>query len=158
MPNHFHLVIRVREEAEGGRAEDALIRKPVRSPRPDRFGSGASPTLSRRFANLFASYAKAVNKAWERSGALFERPFRRIRVDDARYLATLIRYVHRNPVHHGFVADLADWPHSSYHVLLDQCPTRLDRPAVLDHFGGSDAFRSVQAEPIRWMEPDLTLE
>jgi hypothetical protein len=135
--NHFHLVVRLHEQMPPG-------------PRPER-----------RFANLFISYAKACNAAWGRNGALFSRPFKRVHCTSERHLNTLIRYVHRNAEHHGFVPDFRQWPHSSYHALLDQRPTRLARTDVVDRFGGLDAFRDVHHQPVRWIgaEPEKwTLE
>jgi hypothetical protein len=42
----------------------------------------AASSPSRAFSNFFNAYAKAMNKAYGRTGALFQRPFRRYRSDD----------------------------------------------------------------------------
>jgi REP element-mobilizing transposase RayT len=116
--NHFHLLIRVKSEDEAPKAP------------------------SRYFANWFNAYAKAINKAYGRSGALFERPFQRIEVTDEPYFAQLVTYIHLNPVRHGFVDDPAEWPFSSYQALRTAKPSRLRRDVVLDWFGGREGFVS----------------
>lgn len=116
MKNHFHLLVRIRD---GG----VFAREP-----------------SRCFSNLFNAYARAFNRAYGRTGALFQRPFGRIEVTDDRYCAALVVYIHQNPQRHGFVTDLRDWPFSSYHALTTSRPTRLRRDVVLEWFGGAQNF------------------
>jgi hypothetical protein len=146
--NHFHLLIRVREEPL---ADLTGSGKPVRSeerhdlsgfPQPDRSEKQSSRSIaqsrppSQAFSNFFNAYAKAVNKRYGRTGSLFERPFERILVTSAAYFCWLVVYIHRNPEKHRFVADFRDWPYSSYHSLLSAQATRLKREAVIDWFGG----------------------
>ncbi|WP_228520618.1 hypothetical protein [Flavobacterium sp. CSZ] len=55
------------------------------------------------FGNLFNAYTKAINKGYNRHGALFERPFKRKRIHNDAYLQSVIKYIHYNPVNHGFL-------------------------------------------------------
>ena len=121
--NHFHLLVRIKTRR-------------VSETRPVL----AAPEVSRAFNNWFNAYAKAINKAYQRTGSLFERPFSRIEVTSDRYFLTLVNYIHRNPQKHGFVADFREYPYSSYHALLSTKPTRLQRDEVLEWFGGSARF------------------
>ena len=41
---------------------------------------------SQQFGNLFNAYAKAINKAYDRTGSLFENPFGRVPVTTESYL------------------------------------------------------------------------
>jgi putative transposase len=120
MKNHVHVLVRIRPEAAW----------PEDGPGPER-----------RFANLFSSYAKAINKAYGRTGSLFQKRFGRIEVTDERYFLHLVRYIHQNPQRHGFVDDFRDYPHSSYHTYLAlEKKTRLQREATLALFGGVETF------------------
>ena len=124
--NHFHLLVRIKTEEEQN---------------PQTFGV-CLPTPkvlnpSQQFSNWFNAYAKAMNKAYGRTGSLFERPFGRIPVTSDTYFAQLVVYIHRNPEKHGLVDDFRDWPYSSYHALVSAKPTHLKRDDVLDWFGGS---------------------
>jgi hypothetical protein len=91
---------------------------------------------SQQFGHLFNAYSKAINKAYGRTGSLFEHPFERIEVTSERYLMRLVTYIHRNPQTHGLVGDFRDWPYSSYDALCSTQPTRLRRDEVLAWFGG----------------------
>ncbi|TQE92808.1 MAG: hypothetical protein FKY71_19065 [Spiribacter salinus] len=126
MPNHFHLLVAMRTS----RQQETHSSEPLT---PRRY--------SRAFANLFSGYAKAINKAYERTGSLFERGFHRIPVDTDRYFQRLVCYIHQNPARHGFVADFRTWPYSSYATLQSHAPTHLEREFVLEQFGGRDAVQ-----------------
>ena len=117
LSNHFHLLLRIKDAETG----------PVLQP-------------SRQFNNLFIAYAKAFNKAYGRTGGLFESPFKRSLVDHDGYFAYLVVYIHRNPRKHGFVDDFRLWPCSSYQAILSSQPTRIQRATVLDWFDGRPGF------------------
>ena len=117
--NHFHALVRIRTEEE----------QAVQTKVP-----------SQQFGNLFNAYAKAINKAYDRTGSLFEHPFGRVPVTSESYLVHLVTYIHQNPQKHGFVTDFRTWPHSSYHAVLSQQATHLERDEVLAWFQGPAAF------------------
>ncbi|MFT7161428.1 MAG: putative transposase [Bacteroidia bacterium] len=86
------------------------------------------------FSSFFQSYTRAINKMYERTGPLFESPFKRIAVKDEAYFSQLITYIHHNPVKLGFVTDFRDYAYSSYHAHLGSSDTKLNRQDVLDWF------------------------
>ena len=113
---------------------------------------------SQYFANLFNAYAKAINKAYDRTGSLFERPFERIEVTDDAYFTQLVAYIHLNPVKHGFADAPDEWPFTSYRALRTTRPTRLRRDVVLDWFGGREGFIAAHEVDVVDLSglPDLT--
>jgi len=121
LSNHFHLLVRIRDE-------ETLK------------ASGRLPNPSRQFSNLFNAYAKAINKAYERSGSLFQHPFGRVEVTSDAYFVCLVAYIHHNPQKHRFVDDFREWPYSSYQAHLSQQATRLKRDEVLEWFQGREHF------------------
>jgi putative transposase len=129
--NHFHFLVRVRG-TETGRVP----------------GIGPVLHVSRQFNNLFIAYAKAFNKAYDRTGGLFESPFKRRLVDNDRYFTALVAYIHRNPQKHGFVDDFRDWPYSSYQAVLSSQATRIQRAAVLGWFDGPTGFKEAHASSV----------
>jgi hypothetical protein len=137
LSNHFHFLIRIKEDETG----PILKIGPVLDGEQDQTGPVLS--ISRQFNNLFIAYAKAFNKAYDRTGSLFESPFKRRRVDSDRYFVALVVYIHRNPEEHGFVDGFRRWPYSSYQAILSTRATRIQRAAVLDWFGGAAAFEEV---------------
>ena len=72
MPNHFHILIRVSED----------------SPR----------NVSTFMKKVQTGYSMYFNKKYERSGCLFEGPFKAEHAMDDIYLRYLFSYIHLNPV------------------------------------------------------------
>jgi len=113
--NHFHLLIRIKEEQIKGSVEKS-------------------------FSNLFNAYAKAFNKRYGRTGKLFEERFKRSKVEDEEYLTELIYYIHSNPQKHKLLTDFRDYQYSSFNGILSGKPTSLKRKEVLNWFGGLSAY------------------
>lgn len=101
---------------------------------------------SQYFSNFFNAYSRGVNIATQRTGALFERPFKRIPVDSESYLMRLIVYIHQNPQKHKFEDDFRNWNYSSYHELIADVPTRLQREKVMKLFGSRQDFVRIHQE------------
>lgn len=135
MPNHFHLMIRIRSE------EEVLKFLKLKQPTSDLTGfENLSGLISQQFSHFFNAYTKAYNKLYERRGSLFERPFKRKAITDEQYFTQLIAYIHLNPVKHGFCKDLMDWKHSSIHSYLSNKPTKLNRDYLEKWFGNKEAL------------------
>lgn len=75
MPNHFHLILKGLEE-------------------------GGIATYMQRVLN---AYAKYYNTKYEKSGHVFQGPYRAVHVSSDRQLLYLSSYIHRNP------RELANW-------------------------------------------------
>jgi REP element-mobilizing transposase RayT len=141
LKNHFHLLMRIKAEQEI--SSDAL-----------------SPRLpSKKFSDLLNAYARAVNKAYVRTGSLFEHPFGRVAVTSDRQFWNVIAYIHQNPQRHQLVKDFREWKWSSYGVLLSDGPTKLARNAVMDWFGDRENYlrmhdKWVIEADIKWAHGD----
>ena len=107
LPNHYHWLLR----------QDGATK------------AGWVPT------RVFGSYSQAFNKANNRTGTLFEGPYKAILVESDDYLLHLCRYIHGNPVRHGLAMSPELWPYSNY---LDWVGKRsgnlIDRAFVAAHF------------------------
>ncbi len=95
---------------------------PDRVPNPVGVKNVKTLNPSRQFGNLFNSYAQSFNKAYGRTGGLFERPFKRKRITSDEYFVNLIYYIHYNPTHHGFVDDFYNYQYSSYKAINNKTP------------------------------------
>ena len=85
MGNHFHLLIREREEKVG-------------------------ETVKR----IASSYVYYYNRKYLRDGHLFKERFKSEPVNDMAYFVTLLRYIHQNPVKAGIVQQVKDYDYSSW--------------------------------------------
>ena len=155
--NHFHISVRIKSEEEiletrktlrvssdnnhhssqGHTADHQLgqSRKPL-----------GSHYVSDQFSNFFNAYAKTINKAYGRTGSLFQHPFGRIPITTDRQFWNVIAYIHQNPQKHGFVKDFRDWKYSSYGVILSQRPNGIDRAEVMKWFGTRDDYLSLHKQ------------
>ncbi|MCV9386367.1 hypothetical protein [Reichenbachiella ulvae] len=148
MPNHFHVLVRVRSE------DEVLQFFRLKQPALQGFGTlgGFSAIISRQFSHLFNSYTQAYNKMYSRKGSLFMSNFKQKEITTDDYLSKIIHYLHHNPVHHRFCKHYKDWPHSSYHALISNQHTRLQRRAVLEWFGGKEEFTKFHQQNIEYPE------
>jgi len=159
--NHFHISVRVRSEEEIKEAlkvsnetlgvsptnnfqtkhdnpanrEDNQSRKPL-----------GSRYVSNQFSNFFNAYAKTINKAYGRTGSLFEHPFERVTITSERQFWNVIAYIHQNPQKHGFVKDFRDWKYSSYGIILTRKPTVIKHDAVMKWFGKREDYLSLHSQ------------
>lgn len=82
MPNHFHIYLTSPTPGEGGNKENSA--------------RAASVTLFMH--KLCMSYAKYFNKKYNRTGGLFEGPFKSTHVSDDNQAKYLFSYIHLNPI------------------------------------------------------------
>ncbi len=127
MPNHFHFLVRIREDKDltGFENLSGLMNKPTHQ----------------HFSNLFNAYTKAFNKYTDRTGALFQRPFKRKLIDNVAYLKQVLVYIHQNPVHHGYCESPLDYRWSSYLSVLSEEQTKLERELVRKWFETHDNYK-----------------
>jgi putative transposase len=144
LPNHVHFALRTYSEAE----QRVVHQQTCEVLETSQVSPFKLRQPSRQFAHLFNAYAKGINKQEQRSGGLYEGRFGRKPISSARYIHTLIRYIHHNPQRHGLVEDFRDWPYSSYTAYLSDKPTKLARATVLDWFGGVEGFVVGQKRPL----------
>jgi putative transposase len=121
LKNHFHLLVRIKTCEEILQSQKEHETKTIIPPHQS-------------FGNLFNAYTKAINKGYNRHGALFERPFKRKLIDNETYLKTVIKYIHYNPVNHGFCEHPIEYPWSSYLTCVSEKPTKLKREKVISLF------------------------
>ena len=147
MPNHFHLLIQVKDES-------ALLNKAF--PKFETLEKlTAANGISKQFGNLFSSYTQSFNKKYKRMGSLFMKNFKRSTVHTDSYFSKVIHYIHANPVHHGFVTAIPDWYWSSYHSFLSNAPTKINREAILNWFGGKEGFIHFHQQPVYLKGKDM---
>lgn len=63
---------------------------------------------------LGSRYSYLINRRYDKTGHLFERRHRAKLITDYRYLTSLIRYIHRNPIEANIVTRAVSFPWSSH--------------------------------------------
>lgn len=157
--NHFHMVVRVKPKEEILESGKTLRVSPVNTRRAQQSDSVkqekdqsrkslGSQYISDQFSHFFNAYAKTINKAYGRSGSLFQHPFGRVPITSNRQFWNVVAYIHQNPQKHGFVEDFRDWKYSSYGVMLTEKPTVINRNEVMKWFGTTEDYLTLHSQ---WM-------
>lgn len=120
MKNHFHIVLKIKEKDELPEKYKEKIHLP--------------------FSNLFNTYTKSINKAYNRTGSLFQEHPKKNTVENEEYLRQLIIYIHLNPLKHKFSDKFENYKHSSFLSYLSEKETNLSRDYVFELFGGKENF------------------
>ncbi len=147
LPNHFHLVVRIRRKE----VIEELIRNKYNFPKVSfDFGKVREEVnvsdgdiekyLSKQFSNLFSSYTQSFNRMYKRMGSLFIKNFRREVILDKEYFLNAVVYTHRNPVHHGFCNRYTDWSYTSYCEISERRSEVIDVNKLLAVFKSKEHF------------------
>ena len=123
LPNHFHFVLRIK-------AYEDLS---------DNIKEGKTK-LHQPISNLFNAYTKAINKKYSRTGSLFQKHPKRIKIENEDYLKNLIIYVNTNSSNHS-LEDFRKYKYSSYHSLMDKNLTFLKKNDVIELFESNENFK-----------------
>lgn len=122
LPNHFHFLVKAKTIPSLKGMESLMISKQLR--------------------RFFISYAQAINKQENRVGSLFQKNYKRMRVDNEKYLIVLLYYIHVNPQSHKFVNNFRDWTHSSYNKHLNSHNSYLKTREILNWFGSTKDYEN----------------
>jgi putative transposase len=122
LPNHFHLLVRIKDSIF---SKDGILK----TANDNKIGKLTGQQL-RRF---FISYSMAINKQENRSGSLFLKNFKRIEIDDEKYLRYMLFYIHYNPQKHNLINDFRQYNFSSYKSILSSADTKLKRNDILNN-------------------------
>lgn len=142
LPNHFHLLLRIKNLNDLESHYLALgKRTPFKKENADIF-------LTQCFSNMLNSYTKSFNKVYNRKGSLFIDNFRRKSVLSDTQFGVTAFYIHKNPVHHGYCDKMEDWKWSSYRSYLNKEPAEESSKELMSWFGGVKGFMQYHSQRI----------
>ena len=159
MPNHFHLVVRIRKRS-------VLINNLFKTntfPKVQNFGKDLKDIneistadiekyLSKQFANFFSSYTQSFNKVYGRMGSLFIKNFKREPIIDKTHFLNTIVYTHRNPIHHGFCKQFDEWPYSSYNEIISGSTVGIETEKLLKITNGLENFMLIHQHSLNKLD------
>lgn len=90
--------------------------------------------IKRAFSKELPAGERSDSKIAKREKGIWQRRFWEHQIRDDVDLQRHVDYVHFNPVKHGLVPRVADWPYSSFHGFVD-------RGLLTADWGGGDAQR-----------------
>ena len=122
LPNHFHFLVR----------------------------QDNAPRASLLPQRIFNGYSKTYNKKYRHSGTIFEGRVKAKPVQAEAYLLHLCRYIHANPVLHGFARTVDDWVYTNYPEWMGtRDGTLVDRQFIRAHFESPAAYQAFVLDYLR---------
>lgn len=86
-------------------------------------------------SKILSQYAGWFNRKYLRRGALFGDRYKSEAIEDDRYLFSLVRYIHRNPLKAGMISKLEEYEWSSYNDYIKPKENSLtDTAFILNQF------------------------
>lgn len=139
LPNHFHLVIKVKDEIimenQGNRSfqkeNGSFCIKDEKE---------IGKLVVKQLKRMFITYAMAINKQENRVGNLFDPKYKRLEITSQDYLQYVIFYSHYNPEKHGVVKNFKGYRYSSFKALSGNAKTRINRELVMEIFEDKESF------------------
>lgn len=133
LPNHFHLLIRTKSFTTVSPAGETAKK---------------SNPVSKAFQRFVTSYSQAINIQEKRTGSLFQKPFKRLEVNNPKYFAALVHYIHANPQKHRIIDDFRHYPWSSYERIIKSRPSKLRKQEVIEWFKNRNNYLDYHANTI----------
>ena len=144
MPNHFHWLVHVKEEA----CLPSNMIKPIL-----KYGvesDSYQQILSKEIGVMIRSYTRAINKQEDRSGSLFRKLTKIKKTNELgfinsetekhlegfrNYTGDCFNYIHQNPVKAGLTEKAQDWKYSSASDYLGLVENSICNKAMALRFG-----------------------
>ena len=132
MPTHYHILARVIEQ----QTSEVLKTSEV-----------SSKQVSLAMQKFLISYTKAINKRFDRVGALFQGQFHGKPITNYKHLLILCAYIHANPVKDGLAASPEMWDFSNYLEWMGlREGTLVNREFITEHFGSPEEYKAFLSE------------
>jgi putative transposase len=139
MPTHYHILVRVRNQTK----TTCEIFKTSQV-------TSDAKAVSLAMQKFGISYTKAINKRFDRVGALFQGQFQAKPIQQYSHLLNLCVYIHANPVKDGLAALPEDWEFSNYLEWVDlRAGTLVNREFIKDNFGTPDEYKQLVMDYVR---------
>lgn len=106
--------------------------------------------------HLHNTYAKYFNKRNDFTGHVFENRYGAEWINSAKYELDVSRYIHLNPLNAGIIANLEDYPWSSYRAyILNEDNPLVKKTQILSYFpeSSSAAYKSYLTS--RFCDPEI---
>jgi len=145
IPNHSHHIIKIKSVSSVSLFIEAISLGDKTMAMKD-FTTDVSNELlfnkmiERQMNSFLVSYANYVNNKYYRKGGIFQKPFKRIKIEGDGHLQQAIIYVHANAQKHKMIADYKQYNHSSYASVIKKNEYFVDAKSVVDFFGGLNKF------------------
>ena len=143
LPNHTHHIVKIKSTQAIAEWINQLT-LPNRTIAMKRFLAAPDneayfdSMIERQMNSFLVSYANYMNNRYERKGGLFQKPFKRIHIEQESHLQQAVIYTHANAQKHRIASHYKEYPYSSYWPLVRQNASAT--MAVMAFFKGRGNF------------------
>jgi REP element-mobilizing transposase RayT len=114
--------------------------------------------ISKFMHKIGVSYTMYFNEKYNRSGSLFQGPFKAVHIKDTGYLCKLLVYVNYNHEIHN-LGKAENWPWSSYLDVVGKRNGKLcNLDIIKEEFGSVEEFKKLAAEIIPEIQEEKELQ
>jgi putative transposase len=140
MPTHYHVLVKVSP------AQTSEVLKTSEVSETEE----TSRQVSLAMQKLLISYTKAINKRFNRVGALFQGQFHGKPIKTYNHLVNLCLYIHGNPVKDGLANSPEMWEFSNYLEWLGlREGTLVNREFIHENFGSPQEYQAILMEYVK---------
>jgi hypothetical protein len=155
LTNHFHFSISVKSVEEISevlsRIKVAYYTVPMSKYRfKENKSEFIHDLISGQFRRFFISYAKSINKHYNRKGSLFQKRFKNPILNTAEKFTWNQYYIHHNARKHGLIDNFLDYPHTSYYQILNDTETFLARDYLFNWFGDKKSYENFHLQTLEF--------
>jgi REP element-mobilizing transposase RayT len=104
--------------------------------------------IERHMNSFLVSYANYCNNRRGRKGGIFQKPFKRIKIDDDIHLQQAIIYTNANAQKHKLISDFKKHPYSSYAAIIYEDDFFVETRNVINFFGSKESFIKIHKEQV----------
>ncbi len=165
--NHTHHVVRIKSVETIVQFIDGMIPENTTDAMKAFFADTANESrfnkmIERQMNSFLASYANFINNKYSRVGGIFQKPFKRIQIEEESHLQQAIIYTNANAQKHKLTDDFKQYPFASYALILQNDQYLVDSKSVLTFFNGIEKFKLIHEELVAYYYqrdwPDSKLE
>ena len=105
--------------------------------------------IGKSIKRITVGYVQWYNNKYGRTGHLFQNRYRSETVEDEKYLLTVLRYIHQNPLKAEIVSKMEEYAWSSYKDYIlnyDGKETGIDTELIMGYFKTQKEFKNFMNE------------
>jgi len=149
MKNHFHFLVRIKDENEIGYLNPAFTDSRIISKKWRVYSKPIAgvkvqlkPKPRMQFRHLLSTYTIYLNNTYGRTGSVIEKNYERSLVESNEYLRTLFLYVNSNPVKHSIRKQAEKYKWSSCKALIKGTSDGIvDHSFLKNYFDSPENFK-----------------
>lgn len=167
IPNHTHHVVRIKSVETIVQFIGGMVPENTTDAMKAFFADTTNELkfnkmIERQMNSFLVSYANFINNKYNRVGGIFQKPFKRIQIEEDSHLQQAIIYTNANAQKHKLTDDFKQYPFTSYALILQNDQYLVDSKSVLSFFNGIEKFKLIHEEQVAYYYqrdwPDSKLE